>query len=184
MNQLKENDEFNRENDDTGKDTSRLGMTKCHEERNVRRHLGKSRSVLRIRAIAEVSFSIQPRVHEDNINNNDIRRTKEGSEQADIVKRPYRRPPSGWGPRRPRRGRPADGTGSARPARRRAGAPPPRPRPRRAGSCSSRRQCRCRGRTCSGAASKFSKPLFSISTSPNPMLEYTQYGSLGIWWKF
>ena len=31
MNQLKENDEFNRENDDTSKDTSRLGMTNCHE---------------------------------------------------------------------------------------------------------------------------------------------------------
>ena len=60
-------------------------MTKCHEERNVRRHLGKSRSVLRIGAVAEVSFSIRPRVHEDNINNNDIRRTKEESEQADIV---------------------------------------------------------------------------------------------------
>ena len=159
MNQLKEN-KFNRENDDT----SRLGMTKCHEERNVRRHLGKSRSVLRIGAVAEVSFSIQPRVQHDNINNKE---NEGGLEQADtVITRPYRRPPSGWGPRRPTRGRPADGSGSARPARIRAGAPPPRPRPRgpEAGSCSSRRQCRCRGRTCSDAASKFNKSLF-ISTS-------------------
>ena len=51
----------------------------------MRRHLGKSRPVLRIGAFAEVSFLIRPRVHEDNINNNDIRRTKEESEQADIV---------------------------------------------------------------------------------------------------